>query len=173
MRCVSGTFDGSPIQLFILLSRQADTNISGNHGNNICKTREKTEIMEKENIKKTARILLGASLVFAGTSHLTFARKEFRAQVPDWVPLKKDDTVVYSGIAEIAMGSAIILTNKKHRETVGKIAAAFFTAVFPGNISQLTNKRDAFGLDTDGKRFLRLFFQPVLVYWAINSTKKG
>ena len=128
--------------------------------------------MKEKDIKTTARIILGAGLVFAGISHLTFARREFRAQVPDFVPLKKDDTVVYSGIAEIAMGSALVLADKKHKETIGKIAAAFFTAVFPGNISQLVNKKSAFGLDTDGKRFARLFFQPVLVYWALKSTAK-
>jgi uncharacterized membrane protein len=126
--------------------------------------------MKEENIKTTARILLGAGLIYAGVSHLTFARKEFQAQVPDIIPLKKDDTVVSSGIVEIAMGSALVLTPKKYRATVGKIAASFFTAVFPGNISQLINKRDAFGLDTDNKRFARLFFQPVLVWWALEST---
>ncbi|MCF0055008.1 hypothetical protein [Dyadobacter sp. CY356] len=128
--------------------------------------------MKEKDIKKTARIILGAGLVFAGISHLTFARRDFRAQVPDFVPLKKDDTVVYSGIAEIALGGALILANKKQKETVGKVAAAFFTAVFPGNIAQFVNKRSAFGLDTDGKRFARLFFQPALVYWALKSTSK-
>ena len=126
--------------------------------------------MKDENVKKTARILLGATLVFAGISHLTFARKEFQAQVPDLIPLKKDDTVVYSGIAEIALGSSLVLTNKKNQKLVGKIAASFFTAVFPGNISQYVNKRDGFGLDTDNKRFFLLFFQPALVYWALKST---
>lgn len=126
--------------------------------------------MNEKNAKKVARIILGSTLVFAGISHLTFARKDFKAQVPDWVPLKTDDTVLYSGIAEIALGSSLVLTNEKHQETTGKIAAAFFTAVFPGNISQYTNKRSAFGLDTDRKRFIRLFFQPVLIYWALKST---
>jgi uncharacterized membrane protein len=130
----------------------------------------KTEIVKEENIKKATRILLGASLIFAGTSHLSFARKAFRAQVPDWVPLKKDDTVVYSGFVEIALGSALVFTGKKHEKTVGKIAAAFFTAVFPGNISQYVHKRNAFGLNSDKKRFMRLLFQPPLVYWAIKST---
>jgi uncharacterized membrane protein len=129
--------------------------------------------MKEENIKTTARILLGASLIFAGISHLTFARKEFQAQVPDFVPLDKDDTVVASGIVEVAMGSALVFTPEKHRETVGKVAAAFFTAVFPGNISQLVNHQDAFGLNSDKKRFARLFFQPVLVWWALESTKKN
>lgn len=126
--------------------------------------------MKDENIKTAARVLLGAGLIMAGISHLTFARKDFKAQVPDWVPLKIDDTVVYSGIAEITLGSALVLTPKKYKATTGKIAATFFTAIFPGNISQYVNKRSAFGLDTDGKRFARLFFQPVLVYWALKST---
>ena len=129
-------------------------------------------MMNEKSVKKFFRILLGGGLVFAGISHLTFARKDFQAQVPDWVPLDVDDTVVYSGIAEIALGSAIVLTDEAHNETIGKIAAAFFVAVFPGNISQYVNRRDAFGLDTDEKRFARLFFQPALVYWALKSTEK-
>jgi uncharacterized membrane protein len=129
--------------------------------------------MEEKTLKKIARNVLGGALVFAGISHLTFGRKAFRAQVPDWVPLEKDDTVVYSGIAEIALGSALVLTGKAHQGLAGKIAAAFFVAVFPGNISQYVHRRDAFGLDTDGKRLARLFFQPALVYWALKSTQRG
>jgi uncharacterized membrane protein len=126
--------------------------------------------MDAKTLKKIARIGLGGMLVFAGVSHLTFARKDFQAQVPDWVPLDIDDTVLYSGIAEIALGSSLVLTNEEYRETVGKIAAAFFIAVFPGNISQYVNRRSAFGLDTDEKRLARLFFQPLLVLWALKST---
>jgi uncharacterized membrane protein len=128
--------------------------------------------METKTMKKTARILLGANLIFAGISHLSFARKAFRAQVPNWVPLKKDDTVIYSGFAEIALGSALVFTPEKYENKVGKVAAIFFTAVFPGNIAQYTHHRNAFGLDTDGKRLGRLFFQPLLVYWALKSTAK-
>src|ERR1700712_352110 len=112
--------------------------------------------MKDETLKTAARIALGCALIFAGISHLTFARKAFKAQAPDWVPLKKDDTVVYSGMAEIALGSALVFTPKKHQQTVGKIAATFFAAVFPGNISQYTQHRSAFGLDTDTKRLTRL-----------------
>ncbi len=121
-------------------------------------------------LAKVARIALGGMLVFAGTSHLTFARRAFRAQVPDWVPLDKDTTVLLSGVAEIALGSALALTDKSHESLVGKVAAAFFVAVFPGNVSQYRHHRSAFGLDTDAKRFARLFFQPALVYWALKST---
>ena len=116
--------------------------------------------------QNAARLLLGAMLITAGTSHLTFARKEFQAQVPDWVPLKKDTTVVLSGIAEILLGTSIAVL-KQDREKVGIAAAGFFAAVFPGNISQYKNRRSAFGLDTDTKRFARLFFQPVLMTWAL------
>jgi len=128
--------------------------------------------MKDETIKTAARIALGGALIFAGISHLSFARRDFRAQVPDWVPLRKDDTVVYSGIAEIALGSALVLAPKKQRALTGNIAATFFTAIFPGNISQFTHRRSAFGLNTDEKRFARLFFQPLLVYWAWKSTRK-
>ena len=127
--------------------------------------------MDENVIKKIARIWLGGTLIFAGISHLTFARKPFQAQVPDWVPLNKDDTVLYSGIAEITLGSTLVLTPEKYQEAVGKLAAAFFVAVFPGNISQYLHRRSAFGLDTDRKRFLRLFFQPLLVLWALKSTE--
>lgn len=126
--------------------------------------------MENRKGKKVARILLGSFLVVAGISHLTFARKAFKAQVPDWVPLEKDKTVVYSGFTEIALGSALIFTDKEHKKVIGNIVSAFFIAVFPGNISQYINKRNAFGLDTDNKRFARLFFQPLLVYWSKKGT---
>jgi uncharacterized membrane protein len=120
--------------------------------------------------KDISRIALGAFLVTAGISHLTFARKEFQAQVPEWVPLKKDDTVVYSGITEILLGTAVIATPKKYRKIMGQIVAGFFAAVLPGNIAQYKNRRDSFGLNTDNQRFARLFMQAPLIVWALKST---
>ena len=114
------------------------------------------------------RIALGAGLVFAGISHLTFARQDFRAQVPDFVPLDTDTTVLASGVAEITLGAA--LASGIRREQVGLAAAAFFVTVFPGNISQWRNRRSAFGLDTDLKRLLRLPFQVPLIALALWST---
>ncbi|MGX5680150.1 DoxX family protein [Schumannella luteola] len=114
-------------------------------------------------------MLLGASLVFAGIAHLTFSRRGFRAQVPVSLPLDEDLVVVGSGAAEIGLGSALIAAGRR-RVPVGWLAAAFFVAVFPGNISQLIHRRDAFGLDTDAKRWARLPFQPVLVAAALWST---
>ena len=115
------------------------------------------------------RLLLGAALVFAGVSHLTFARAEFLAQVPTWLPIDGDFVVVASGIVEILLGLALIFPGK-YRVWVGWAAALFFVLVFPGNISQYVNGIDGFGLNTDQARLTRLFFQPVLVLWALWST---
>lgn len=115
------------------------------------------------------RLLLGAALIGAGVAHLTTQRTEFRAQVPSWFPLDEDLVVVVSGIVEIALGVALIVL-RRHRVLVGAIVAAFFVAIFPGNIAQWSERVDAFGLDTDTERFVRLFFQPVLVVWALAAT---
>lgn len=120
-------------------------------------------------LRTTTRILLGLALAGAGITHLTTARQEFQAQVPDWVPLNPDTTVVASGVAEIALGTALLVAPRRARHTVGNLVAAFFVAVFPGNIEQAAKHRSAFGLDTDRKRIIRLFFQPVLVAAALFS----
>ncbi len=126
----------------------------------------------KKRTKRIARIVLGSFLVLAGIGHLSFARKGFRAQVPNWVPLKKDDTVVYSGFIEIALGLILIFPPKKFKARIGQLAAVFFAAVFPGNWAQYAYRRSALGLDTNQKRLTRLFFQPALIYVAIKSTEK-
>ncbi|WP_295816274.1 hypothetical protein [uncultured Deinococcus sp.] len=116
-----------------------------------------------------ARVLLGSAMVLAGTSHLTVARDDFQAQVPVWLPLNKDFVVLASGVVEIGLGAAL-LALPRERRTVGWVLAAFYVAIFPGNISQYLSHQSAFGLDTDQKRLVRLFFQPVLVLWALWST---
>jgi len=120
-------------------------------------------------IQNIFRILLGAFLAFAGFSHLTFNRAEFLAQVPQWVPLNPDLVVILSGIVEISLGLSLIFFLKQKRN-IGMLAAIFFVLVFPGNISQYINHVSAFGLNTDALRLARLFFQPVLVVWALWST---
>jgi uncharacterized membrane protein len=120
-------------------------------------------------IKHVARTLLGAALAYAGVTHLTTNRKEFLAQVPTWLPLDADFVVVASGVVEIILGLSLILLIK-YQIQIGWITAAFFVAIFPGNISQYINGTDAFGLDTDQSRLTRLFFQPLLVIWALWST---
>jgi uncharacterized membrane protein len=119
--------------------------------------------------RRVGRIALGAALVFAGISHLTISREAFQGQVPDWQPFDPDFVVVASGVVEIALGSALIFA-KKYRVHVGWVVAAFFIAIYPGNISQLVNHVDSLGLDTDLKRWIRMPFQPVLIAWALWST---
>ena len=124
-------------------------------------------------IKTLFQLLLGAFLLSAGTSHLDSNRTEFLAQVPTWLPLDPDFVVVASGLVEITLGALLIATAlifKKYRSVVGLMAAAFFILIFPGNINQYINQIDAFGLDTDTKRLIRLFFQPPLVVWALWSS---
>ena len=113
-----------------------------------------------------ARLVLGAIMTFAGLSHLTTAREEFQAQVPEWVPVDEDLVVVGSGVVEIGLGLSL-LALPRHRRLTGLALAAFFVAIFPGNIAQYVEGTDAFGLDTDTKRLVRLFGQPVLVAAAL------
>jgi uncharacterized membrane protein len=122
-----------------------------------------------QKLRNATQLLLGAALTYAGITHLTTNRQEFQAQVPNWVPLSADFVVIASGIVEIALGLSLILL-WKYRTQVGFITAAFFIAIFPGNISQYVNGIDAFGLDTDRARAIRLLFQPLLVIWALWST---
>ena len=124
-------------------------------------------------IKKFFQLALGAFLLSAGISHLGSNRTEFLAQVPTWLPLNADFVVIASGLVEIALGISLIASTfifTKYRKWVGLSVAIFFILIFPGNINQYVNQIDAFGLDTDTKRLIRLFFQPPLVIWALWST---
>ena len=120
-------------------------------------------------LRAVSQVALGVVLVSAGVSHLTVSRIEFQAQVPTWLPLDPDFVVISSGIVEILLGLALI-TLWPLRKRVGLVTALFFVAIFPGNINQLVNGIDAFGLNSDSARATRLLFQPVLVLWALWST---
>ncbi|MGY1714699.1 hypothetical protein ACI78R_09595 [Geodermatophilus sp. SYSU D01106] len=117
-------------------------------------------------VRTAVRLLLGTAMVGAGVLHLTTLRQEFQAQVPGWFPVDPDLTVVASGVAEIALGAAFVALPRRRR-LVGALLAAFFVVVFPGNVAQYVEGTDAFGLDTDRARLVRLFFQPLLVLLAL------
>ncbi len=124
-------------------------------------------------IKTILQLLLGAFLASAGRTHLGSNRIAFQAQVPTWLPLDPDFVVVASGLVEITLGVLLITTAlilKRYRGLVGLMAATFFVLIFAGNINQYVNHLNAFGLDTDTKRFIRLLFQPLLVAWALWSS---
>lgn len=118
--------------------------------------------------RTVGRWLLAAVLLVAGVGHMV-QTEEFRAQVPPWFPAR--DAIVYaSGVVELLFGAALLAAKGQRRVQVGFVVAAFFVAVFPGNISQYLTGEDAFGLDTDTKRAVRLVFQPVLVLWTLWCT---
>ena len=120
-------------------------------------------------VRPMGRYLLGAALIYAGVGHFTFSRIAFQAQVPPWLPLDPDFVVLASGAVEIALGLGLIFI-ARYRKQIGWLTAAFFLAVFPGNISQYLTQTDAFGLNTDEARAIRLLFQPLLIVWALWAT---
>ena len=117
------------------------------------------------------RIILAIFITYAGFSHLTYNRIDFQAQVPDWLPLSKDLVVILSGFVEIALGLGLAFW-KKERVRFGWALAIFFILIFPGNIAQYLDSKDAFVgvLDSDEARLRRLFYQPILIAWALWST---
>lgn len=122
-----------------------------------------------ELLRKVSQILLGAALGYAGIGHLGKNRTEFQAQVPTFLDAHADFVVLASGVVEIILGLALIGL-WRYRVQIGWATALYFIAIFPGNISQFLNGIDAFGLDSDKARAIRLVFQPLLVVWAIWST---
>ena len=111
-------------------------------------------------------------MLYIGIAHLSFRRIEFQAQVPTWLTTDKDlmDLVVLiSGYVEIALGILMILGGKLKVKT-GLTLGIFYILIFPGNINQYINEIDSLRLDSDNKRLIRLFFQPLLVLWAFWST---
>jgi uncharacterized membrane protein len=125
--------------------------------------------MSHSSARTGARLVLGGFLAFAGISHLSFARAQFHAQVPPWLPLNADFVIIASGIVEILLGAGLVVLSR-WRVPVGWVVAVFFVLVFPGNVSQFATHTDAFGLDSDLARGIRLLFQPLLVAWALWCT---
>jgi uncharacterized membrane protein len=125
--------------------------------------------IETSTLQNIFRIILGSFMILAAVGHLTFQRTEFQAQVPDWVPMSKDLVVILSGVVELMLGVWMVFFTKT-KIYAGITLAIFYVLIFPGNIAQYVNGTSAFGLDTDQKRLVRLFFQPLLIVWALWST---
>ncbi|MEU4015727.1 hypothetical protein AB0E56_10730 [Microbacterium sp. NPDC028030] len=122
--------------------------------------------------RAVARWILAIALGGIGVAHFLSTRG-FRVVVPDWASrltrLDKDAIVVASGAAEVALAAGLLALPRERRR-IGWATAAFFVAVFPGNVHQWRTRRSTPGLDTDGRRLGRLFLQPVLVAWALWAT---
>ncbi len=123
--------------------------------------------------RTAGRWLLIVLLAAAGVSHLTWGRRGYRIVVPDWstrlTGLDKDAIVVGSGVVELMLAGAVATMPRER--SVGWLVAAFFVAVFPGNVHQWRTGRPAPMLRTDRARFVRLLLQPVLVVWALWATR--
>ena len=123
-------------------------------------------------IQNIFRILLGLIMLYIGIAHLSFRRIEFQAQVPTWLTTNEgmmDLVVLISGYIEIAFGILMILGGKLKVKT-GIALGIFYVLIFPGNINQYINEIDSLRLDSDNKRLIRSFFQPLLVLWAFWSS---
>ena len=123
-------------------------------------------------LQNVFRVILGIAMVYIGIGHFTFSRIEFQAQVPTWLTTEEnliDFVILASGIVEIILGALMIWGGKLKVKT-GIALAIFYILIFPGNINQYVNGIDAFNLNTDTKRLVRLFFQPLLLIWALWST---
>jgi uncharacterized membrane protein len=123
-------------------------------------------------IRALARWILALALGAIGIVHFVSTRG-FRVVVPDWATkatrLDKDAIVIASGASEVALAVGLLALPKERRR-MGFATAAFFVAVFPGNVHQWRTRRSTPGLDTEARRFGRLFLQPLLVLWAVWST---
>ena len=123
-------------------------------------------------IQNIFRILLGLIMLYIGIAHLSFKRIEFQAQVPTWLATDEgmmDLVVLISGYIEIAFGILMMLGGKLKVKT-GIALGIFYILIFPGNINQYINEIDSLTLDSNHKRLIRLFFQPLLVLWAFWSS---
>jgi uncharacterized membrane protein len=121
-------------------------------------------------LRSLVRILIASLLIFAGLGHLFWLRIEFQAQVPNWLPLNPDFVVLSSGFVELFLGLSLLFW-KNQRSKIGWVIAVFFILDFAGNLNQYFQGIDAFGLDSDLKRLIRLPFQPLLIAGTLWSTK--
>jgi len=118
------------------------------------------------------RVTLGLIMIYIGIAHLYFRRIEFQAQVPRWLTSDEsfvDMIVLISGYIEIIFG-VLMVWGGKFKAKTGLVLGVFYVLVFPGNINQYIHELDGLRMYSNNERFLRLLFQPVLIFWALWST---
>ncbi|MDO9457173.1 MauE/DoxX family redox-associated membrane protein [Nocardioides sp.] len=119
-------------------------------------------------LRVVGRVLLAGALLVAGVAHFR-STDEFLGQVPTFLPLR-EEIVIVSGVVELALGVALLVLRGRRLAVLGLVVAVFFVAVFPGNVWQAVHGSSSFGLDSTTSRVVRLFFQPLLVVWALWCT---
>lgn len=106
-------------------------------------------------------------MAVAGVGHFV-ATEAFLAQTPSFLPLRTW-IIWVSGAIEIGFAIALVAVPARRR-LVGRLLAAFYVAIFPGNVYQAVAGTSGFGLDTPAARWTRLLVQPVLVLAALWAT---
>ncbi len=92
----------------------------------------------------------------------------FDAIVPRALPGSARSWTYVSGVAELAVGAAVV--NPATRRTGALAAAALFVAVFPANIQ---GAMDAATGPEKALTWLRLPFQVPLIVWALRVARRS
>ena len=120
-------------------------------------------------VRTIARVVLGVFLGYTGFSAFHLRPQGLPRPSAAWIPLNADFVITASGVVEILLAVGLVALTR-WRVPVGCVVALFFVLIFPGNISQFVTHSDAFGLDSDLSRGIRLLFQPLFVVWALWCT---
>ena len=114
--------------------------------------------------------LFGPFFVFAGVMHFVIPR-QYEAIVPDYLADAKKELVVWSGVAEIAGGLAVM--HPRTRRAGAWWSIATLVAVFPANLHMALNP-DRYKQVPGGRTALyaRLPVQLLFIAWARAAGRK-
>ena len=113
-----------------------------------------------EKLRTALRWLLGIAMILAGANH--FLNADFYVAImPPYLPWHRA-LVLVSGVAEVALGAAVLVPRLKRPAGWGLIA--LFVAVFPANLHMALHPAD-YDVPT-WALYLRLPLQGVLIAWV-------
>ncbi len=125
-------------------------------------------ITANDNVRAVMRWALAAIYFAAGIGHLWIPEK-FLAITPTWVPFAPQ-IIFITGLCELA--GSVALVTKPLRWWAGVAFAAYALCVWPANFKHAI---DGIDLPYVGNSWLyhgpRLAFQPILIWWALYSSK--
>lgn len=124
--------------------------------------------MTLETTRAALRLIMAAFYFGAGVVHLSMP-EAFLPIVPGWVPFARE-VVLVTGVCELA--GAIGLITQRFRWWAGVMLALYAVCVFPANIKHAFGDIDVPQLPSSWwYHGPRLAMQPVLVWWALFSTR--
>lgn len=108
-------------------------------------------------------------LVFFGLSHF-YKQDELILMLPDFIPFP-EFIIFITGIIEITLAVGLLFPTT--RRLSGILIAVYFIAVLPANIYKAVNTVEISGtLSNDTVAWLRIFFQPIFIVWALYCSKE-